>query len=563
MMLRFSGKRKAKQQKRSPLRYSALSVLLLVMLVASACASWGTKAPPASTPTPTAKQLCAHAYRQANPIAAENACPGSDGWHLDHPVGPENAIEAFVAPASVNAGESLQLYVTTTAARYFFQIYRMGYYQGHGGRLIYTSPQLPGVNQPAPIIDPTTRMVSCDNWSLSATIHTDKSWVSGVYIIKLLSSLGFMRYTLFIVRNDASTAPIAMQIPFITYQAYNRWGDHNLYRGLDSNGQYTYDDRSYAVSFDRPYNGDPNLYDANAGLGDFPLYDFELLNWLEKSAYNLTYFADIDVDQNASLASSRKLIIISGHSEYWSTQLRNNVTQARDKGTSLAFFGANDVYWHVRLASSPLGADRIVICYKSAALDPLAQTDPLATTVRWEDPPLNDPEASLIGQEYGGGVAVTAALTLNTGSQPFLSGTQLQVGSSFPGLVGGEYDRVAHVGSTAGLSVIAASVLQCVPTYQCPTNNMDVTSATIYQAKSGAEVFDAGTFQWSWGLSDLRIAPTTSSAGQDVLPITGSATQQFASPDSLATQTSAPDYSDPRFQQLTANIIAYLLIASK
>ena len=86
--------------------------------------------------------------------------------------------------------------------------------------------------------------------------------------------------------------------------------------------------------------------------------------------------------------------------------MRKNATAARDAGVSLAFFGANDMYWHVRLTSSPLGLDRVVVCYKSATLDPLAASDPGAVTVRWRDAPLNQPEAQLMGEEYGGAAKV-------------------------------------------------------------------------------------------------------------------------------------------------------------
>jgi len=537
-----------------------LSLLLLLLLALTACSASSSTAPtpsPTSTLTPT--QLCAQAYKQPNPVVAENQCTGSDSWRLDHALGASGAIEGFAAPATVNAGQPVQLSVSTTAATFSYSVYRMGYYQGHGARLMYASDQLAGVVQPAATVDATTRMVSAVNWSVSSVIHTDVTWVSGVYIVKLLSSDRYMRYAIFVVRNDASAAPIVVQMPFFTYQAYNRWGDHSLYRGLAPDGAYTFDYRSYAVSFDRPY-------DLNAGLGDFSMYDVELINWLEQQSYNVTYMTDADLDQATTPLAQRKLVIVSGHSEYWSTQMRHDITAARDTGTSLAFFGGNDVYWHIRLLNSALGTDRVVVCYKSATLDPVAQSDPLATTVRWEDPPLHDPEVGLLGLEYGGGVAATTPGEIASGSLPFLPNTALQVGSSIAGVIGGEYDRQAKTGSPPTLQLILSSPLQCKPTSQCPASGMDTANASVYQTPSGAKVFDAGTFQWSWGLSDLRIDPLGSStSGDSAAPESaqaGAITRHAGtgSNDETLLAAQAPAlYANSHFQQLTANILAYLM----
>ncbi|MEO7001189.1 MAG: N,N-dimethylformamidase beta subunit family domain-containing protein, partial [Ktedonobacterales bacterium] len=495
-----------------------------------------------------------------NPIAAETLCPGSDAWHLDHSIGGIDAIEGFTAPATVNAGQEVHLYVSTTAVAFTFTVYRMGYYQGHGARLMYSSRLITGVTQPAAIVDPTTRMVSAANWRITTTIHTGATWVSGVYIVKLLSSAGFMRYTIFVVRSDSSAAPIVVQIPFFTYQAYNRWGDHSLYRGLAPDGAYTFPYRSYAASFDRPY-------DLNAGLGDFSMYDVELVSWLEQQSYDVTYMTDSDLDLGTTALVHRKLVIVSGHSEYWSTQMRHNITATRDAGTSLAFFGGNDVYWHIRLLNSALGSDRVVVCYKSATLDPVAQSNPLATTVRWEDPPLHDPEVGLLGLEYGGGVATTTAGELASGSQPFLQNTTLQVGDAIPGVIGGEYDRQAKTGAPATLQVIMTSPLQCKATSQCPASGMDFANASVYQAPSGAKVFDAGTFQWSWGLSDLRIDQlAVSGSGDSGAPggaqsgaIRGATGQTASGNEALLVTQAPPLFSNPHFQTLTVNILAYLM----
>lgn len=459
---------------------------------------------------------CGTAYQAANPIAAENTCPGTSAWRRDGPEGPADALDGFTAPESAAAGSTFQLYVTTTAPAYTYTIYRMGYYQGLGGRLIYQSPPIAGIQQPTPVIDPVTHMVECD-WVFPVPIQTRTSWVSGMYLIKLISTDGYERYAMFVVRDPKPRAPILYSLPFTTYQAYNLWGGYSLYFHQHPDGSLTRD-RAQVVSFDRPFSlGDK--------LGQFGLYDLPLLSWLESRSYNMTYVADLDLDAPSISLRQFRLIISSGHAEYWSAGMRANVTRARDAGVSLAFFGGNQMYWHVRFQPSPLGADRHVICYRYANLDPQALADPQAATVRWRDPPLSDPEASLLGQQYAGILLKPATLQLAPGSAPFLTGTFLTPSSSFPNLVAGEYDRLVPGMQPARLQVIASSLV--VRNSGVPNGTPDISNTTIYTAPSGAKVFDAGTFAWSWGLSNQVVG--------------------------------AQGYADANFQTMTTNILTALL----
>jgi hypothetical protein len=86
-------------------------------------------------------------------------------------------------------GQTLTLYVSTHAASFHVEAYRMGYYQGLGGRLIWRSAQIPGlVQNPCPVTA-GVNMVEC-SWrpSLHAAITAD--WVQGQYLLKLVGSGG-------------------------------------------------------------------------------------------------------------------------------------------------------------------------------------------------------------------------------------------------------------------------------------------------------------------------------------------------------------------------------------
>jgi hypothetical protein len=478
---------------------------------------------------------CQYAASAANPVAAENTCPGTDGWRPDLPFGAQQDIEAFTSPISVNVGERVNIYVSTTAPSYSFRVYRMGWYQGLGGRAVYESHDIQGIKQPPPVVDPATRMVSASNWHDPVTLSIPTSWVSGVYIVKLVSSAGYMRYTYFILRNDASHAQILFQSSVLTNQAYNNWGGRSLYG--DANGNFN--ERSYAVSLDRPDV-------VNAGLSNFSRYEYDLLSWLEREGYNVTYTTDIDTELRGQLLLNHQLFLAAGHDEYWSSVMRANVTHARDSGVSLAFFGANDVYWNVRLESSPLGPDEVMVCYKDASLDPLAASDPSLSTSLWRESPLNKPQASLVGADYGNIVKGPAPMVLSDGAAPFLLGTTLHPGSVLPGLVGaefgpqyenlntGEFDTYPSSGSVPpSLTIIAASKVQVLPgeESQGGSSGESIATATLYTAPSGARVFDAGTFWWGLGLNAMHVDGTTPQG----------------------------TYSSLDFQRFTSNLLSYLM----
>lgn len=461
-----------------------------------------------------AQPLCDDANKTMNPIVAENTCAGASSWRQTLPLGPSNAIEAFAAPSSVNIGQTVRLYVSTTARTYSFSIYRVGWYQGLGARLLYSSPLIHGIAQPAPTVDPVTRAASCANWRDPVSLAIPTHWVSGVYVVKLVTSTHFMRYTLFVVRDDASHAPILFQLALATYQAYNELGGRSLYGGADTKA-YDLSERSYAVSFDRPL--------AGAGLGLLPRFEGPLIMFLERAGYDVSYMTDIDLVLHPQPITQHRLLVIGGHDEYWSAGMRQVATAARDHGVSLAFFSSNSVYWQTRLADSPLGPDRLVFCYKRANMDPYSLTNQSQVTATWAGRPVNQPQNSLLGALYNGIPVQPEPLVLAPGVAPYLTDTGLRVGSALPGLVFGEIDTYVNNGAQPKhVVILGRSTVHILMRGKLVTR---VSDATLYTAPSGAMVFDSGTFEWYLGLGvkwTTPIAVTGSEPGESsvVVPVT-------------------------------------------
>ena len=94
---------------------------------------------------------------QTNPIVAENLKPGNspDEWDIDG--AGDTTIQGFATDISVNKGDTIHFKVKTNATNYRLDIYRLGYYQGLGARLVATVIPSASLPKPSPTRLPTLR----------------------------------------------------------------------------------------------------------------------------------------------------------------------------------------------------------------------------------------------------------------------------------------------------------------------------------------------------------------------------------------------------------------------
>src|SRR5262245_30591826 len=92
-------------------------------------------------------------------IRDENKQPGTTDWQLTYTrVDPKakyrsTLIEGFASRASVRPGESIDFFVSTDpASRFTIDLYRLGYYQGKGGRHLKRLGPLEGKKQETPAV---------------------------------------------------------------------------------------------------------------------------------------------------------------------------------------------------------------------------------------------------------------------------------------------------------------------------------------------------------------------------------------------------------------------------
>jgi hypothetical protein len=436
----------------------------------------GSTAAPETTPAAPIE-----AYRGAGWVAAENAKPGTTDWHIDDGSDTES-IRGYADATSIEFGGTVTLRVSTTAPTFVVSAYRIGYYGGTGGRLVWRSGPTPGVIQPEAVVDAATKTWSAP-WDPSLTVTTDASWPPGQYLLRLESSAGGTSFVPLVIRDDGSHSDLLLQSAVTTWQAYNGWGGASLYKGRDG--------RADVVSFDRPYTGN--------GSGEFLGREYEFIYLVERLGLDVSYWTDVDLDQRGDLAPNHRAVVIPGHDEYYTVRMRERLEAARDAGVNLGFFGANNIYRRIRLEPSALGEARHEVNYRNARRDPMNGKDPAQVTTSFREAPAANPESSLIGNYYECN-PVRADWVVGDPSMWMFDGSGFTAGEKVPGMVGNEYDRVtAGVPTPENIQVLAHSPVNC-------KGLKSYADSTWYSAPSGAGVFSAGTFGWS-RLLDIDCPP--------------------------------------------------------
>ena len=366
-------------------------------------------------------------------LMAENAKPGTLNWICNHNQ-PEHALEGFASQVSAVPGDDVAVFVNTTARAVQVQAYRMGYYQGLGGRLIVQTDFVPAQVQAAPVVTPFLGTVTCP-WTPTLTLNITTDWLPGCYLLKLVGDGSEEQFVPLTIRDDASMAAYVFQNSVTTWQAYNLWGSYSLYYGPDSKGRSTFGNRARAVSFDRPY---PQTWAS--GAADFVGNELPLLFHLESLGLDMTYWTDIDLHARPQLLTNHRCLFSLGQDEYWSTPMRQSATLANASGVNLAFLGANACYRQIRLQPTSVGPTRLQVCYKDAGEDPIASQQPALTTVNWNQAPVDNPESTLIGSMYQS-VGAKADMVVTDASSWFYDGCNLNDGHTFSSVILGEYDR--------------------------------------------------------------------------------------------------------------------------
>jgi hypothetical protein len=475
-------------------RYLARAVgpIALAVLVCVAC----TGHPPAHKSSGIGYPRRSH---QPSGAVAPKANPGApelaSHWRIRR-TGSIHDIEGWADHTSVEVDEPFTLYVSTTASSYRVRAFRMGWYRGGLGRLVWTSPRLPGARQPDGVLTRATNTVTAP-WRPSLTVAT-KGWAPGMYLLRLDAASRAQRFVPITVRRPSAQGQVVLVNAVTTWQAYNQWGGYDLYQGPTG----SFGSRARAVAFDRPYD---NQFSMRFGAGEFLHRELPVLALAESLGLPLDYVTDVDLHIHPGVLDGARAVVFMGHDEYWSPEMRAALVAARDKGSNIAFFGANAMFRRIRLASTGTGPARLEINYKVAAEDPLYGKDDVHVTADWPAPPDPSPESNVTGVSYDCFPAREDMSVYRPSSWVF-EGTGVSAATRLRNLVGTESDRVDLDNPTPRpMEIVAHTSLNCAGR---PTTS----DAVYYTTPSGAGVFAAGTIDWVCAMQGCQNVDKLSSA---------------------------------------------------
>jgi hypothetical protein len=435
-------------------------------------------------------------------IKRENARPGEAEW-WSPPHAPQGAIEGYCTQPSVVAGDPLALCVSTDpAARYEARVYRLGWYGGAGARRVATLGPNVGLARPVPSPDPETG-INRAGWPVTDVVTTAEDWPTGQYAAMLVLTggphAGSAARIPFVVRAlPGAIAPVLVQTPINTAQAYNHWGGKCLYVS-NSTDQIA----AVKVSFDRPVlSWDTANLNSRAPF----TYEYPLLRWLERESFEVDYQTNVDTHRDPYTLVGRRLIITAGHDEYWTAEMRTAFDEALAAGTNMAFMGANTCYWQIRYED----AERTMVEYRDASLDP--DPDPAGKTIRFRHLHPPRPERELMGIQYEGGLGHPREVRdfrFDPGfaADPWAQGVALEPERPLHRLVGYEWDTFDEEYRPPGL----VRIMRGEEGADAPADCVRWTHP------SGAHVFSAGSLQLAWALDDWASADTADDRVQGIL----------------------------------------------
>jgi len=266
-------------------------------------------------------------------------------------------------------------------------------------------------------------------YRLSMAYVISNSAKSGIYVIGQ-NSVAFS----FIVRKaqDAAASRIVIVYPSNTDAAYDTMGGESLYTSPKSD----------SVSFLRP------RIPSSAAT---QYYADPFFKWMAAQSYNASYISDMDLD-NYSNINGATLLVIPGHSEYWTKTARQNFDAFVNAGNNALVLSGNTMWWQVRYSNDHTK----MICYKSKTTDPIS--DVTLKTYEWVDPLLNYPTESSIGANHllGGNGLIDTGTWANKGwkgykiindASPLLKNTNLHNGDIIS-VPTSEYDGTYLIAAT-------------------------------------------------------------------------------------------------------------------
>ena len=423
-------------------------------------------------------------------------------------------IEAYFNQLSYQAGDRVQLHISTSAPDFAYSIKRLG-------QQPVTVKETKGVPGQAYPIPETAATHGC-GWPVGHEFTIPDDWASGYYEMTLSVADRGGKYVyrntrtattqlFFVLRaaHPGSRSKILLQLATNTYNAYNNWGGSSFYAYHGRAGS-----QGHRVSFDRPL------------AGFFSKWERPFINWAESEGYELEYAVNSDLEFHPELLDSYRLVLSVGHDEYWSTPMRDHLEAFIGKGGNVAFLSGNSVCWQARSEDD----GRALTSWKQwYNWDPeFRTTDHKTLSTLWSHHLVNRPENTLTGvgflwggyhRSHGQYMDGSGAFTVHRPDHWLFAGTGLTRGKEFGGkdtIVGYECDGCEirwndglpfpthRDGTPPSFQILATAPAKWHPgdSYWYDRFEKDREGAAVLGSYTrGGTVVTVGTTDWSHGLA--------------------------------------------------------------
>lgn len=340
-------------------------------------------------------------------------------------------LACYTDRLSVRPGERFRLHASAAAGPCALEVARIG-----AEREVVLRRE--GVATGEQATPPNTDRDGC-GWPATLEVEVGADWASGYYDLRLTDTAGEETHHFVVVkpRKGERRAKAAFVLATNTYHAYNHWGGANAYcdvaalmsrradlvtamRGaigvLSTRRPFPqmliapppdvprlvnlrprgFEERPWAGDRAWPRRRELSPYDSAAGF--LNKWEHKFAAWAEGEGLALDYLTDEDLDTEPDLLAGYGVVIIVGHSEYWTARQRDQIERFVDAGGRLAIFSGNTSFWKVRFEAD--GARFICHKWRGFEADPVAREHSELATHLWSHQAFARPEASITGLSF-------------------------------------------------------------------------------------------------------------------------------------------------------------------
>lgn len=329
-------------------------------------------------------------------------------------------IEVYLGSKSVQLGDTVKVFLNSPNQSAKLELVKFG--QSEFDDAVTFVGEVPRITQ-------TTGPLAYEAgaaWGSTAAIATS-GLTPGVYAVRVTGQeRGGVSESVFCLRpNAGSSSDVALLLNTNTWAAYNPWGGASIYTwDLPYETERL---KSRFVSVDRP---NPREHDKTENNHLFS-GELHFIRWLEASGVDYECLTDSDFHSSKRFPEDFKVLILSTHPEYWTTEMFDNLEFFLSRGGSLLNLGGNVVYWKTSITDNGIFVDA------EGKLDGEG---------KWRD--VGRPESEVLGVRYDSrGYATYAPYEVLLEDHWLFEGTGLKNGATF-----GEQSLISGAQSSGGAS---------------------------------------------------------------------------------------------------------------